>query len=146
LHHPNNFSNSPLAKKGVVYGEVLAARLAISLARSLNLEKFIIESDSQVVILSLQNSQNSLDWRISSIIYDITDSFRVSISWSPRKINRSVNFCNYSVTHWVGAKSFSGRILSSHYSSSPPGLCSYCKWKDLATSCSVVKLLVSSLY
>jgi hypothetical protein len=37
------------------YGEALAARLAISLATSLNLEKFIIEGVSQVVILSLQH-------------------------------------------------------------------------------------------
>jgi hypothetical protein len=35
------------------YGEVLVARLAIFLARSLNLEKFIIEGESQVVILSM---------------------------------------------------------------------------------------------
>jgi hypothetical protein len=37
------------------YGEALVARLADSLAISLNLENFIIEGDSQVVILSLQH-------------------------------------------------------------------------------------------
>jgi hypothetical protein len=62
------------------YGEALAACLAISFATSLNLKKFIIESNSQVVILSLQHPKNPPDWRISSVIYDIIDSLPISIS------------------------------------------------------------------
>jgi hypothetical protein len=37
-------------------GEALAAQLAISLASSLHLNKFILEDDSQVVTLALQQS------------------------------------------------------------------------------------------
>lgn len=92
------------------YSEALAGRLAVSLATSLNHEKFIIESDSQVVILSLQHPQNPLDWHISSVIYDIIDSLPVSISCSARKVNRSANFCAHSVAHWATTRSFSGRI------------------------------------
>jgi hypothetical protein len=43
------------------YSEALAKRLAVFLATSLNLEKFIIKGDSQVVILSLQHLQNPFD-------------------------------------------------------------------------------------
>jgi ribonuclease HI len=52
------------------YGEALAVRLAVSLATSINLENFIIEGDSQVVIMSLQHPQNMLDWRISHVVSD----------------------------------------------------------------------------
>jgi hypothetical protein len=37
------------------YGEALVAQLATSLATSMNLKNFIIEEDSQVVIIALQN-------------------------------------------------------------------------------------------
>jgi len=45
----------------IIYGEALAARLAASLACSLNFNNFIIEGNSQVVISSLQHPQNPLD-------------------------------------------------------------------------------------
>jgi hypothetical protein len=69
-----------------------------------------LSKPSQVVISSLQHSQNPLDWRISPIIYDIIGSILASISWSARKINRSANFCAYSVAHWAAVRSFSGLI------------------------------------
>jgi hypothetical protein len=92
------------------YGEVLAVHLAVSLAISLNLENFIIESGSQVVILSLQHPQNLLNWRISPVVSDIIDSFLASISWSAKKVNRNANFCAHSVAHWAATRSFYGRI------------------------------------
>jgi hypothetical protein len=67
-----------------------------------------------VVISSLQHPQNSLNWRISPIIYDIISLIPASISWSVRKVNRSVNFCSHSVAHWAAARSFSGCILTAH--------------------------------
>jgi hypothetical protein len=88
------------------YGDALAVRLAVSLATSINLENFIIEGDSQVVIMSLQHPQNMLDWRISPIVSDIIDSLPASISWSARKVNRSANFYAHSVAYWVTARSF----------------------------------------
>jgi hypothetical protein len=55
-------------------GEALAANLAASLAISLNIQKFILEGDSQIVILALQHSDISQDWRISSTIHNTIDS------------------------------------------------------------------------
>jgi hypothetical protein len=42
-------------------GETLAAHLAVSLASSLHLDRFVIEGDSQVVILALQQPTNVQD-------------------------------------------------------------------------------------
>jgi hypothetical protein len=81
------------------YGKALTARLATSLACSLNFNNFIIEGDSQVVISSLQHPQNFFDLRISPIIYDIIGSIPTSISWSARKANKSANFCAHVVAH-----------------------------------------------
>jgi hypothetical protein len=50
------------------YGEALAAKLAVSLASSLQLGRFILEGDSQVVLPALQNPYFTQDWRISSLI------------------------------------------------------------------------------
>jgi hypothetical protein len=52
-------------------GEALAVQLAVSLALSLNIKKFILEGDFQVVIESLQNPSKPLDWRISPIILEL---------------------------------------------------------------------------
>jgi hypothetical protein len=61
-------------------GEALAARLATSLASSLHLKWFILEGDSQVVILALQKPNVAQDWRISSTIYNIIDSIPTNSS------------------------------------------------------------------
>jgi hypothetical protein len=59
------------------YGEALAALLAISLANSLHLDRFIIEGDSRV-ILALQYPRLFQDWYISPIISDILNSIPAS--------------------------------------------------------------------
>jgi hypothetical protein len=51
-------------------GEAMVAQLAISLAISLKRDRFIIEGDLEVVVLSLQNPNFVRDWRISTIILD----------------------------------------------------------------------------
>jgi hypothetical protein len=56
-------------------GEALAAKLAVSLALSLHLNRFIIEGDSQVVILALQQPSIVQDWRITDIIHQTLDMF-----------------------------------------------------------------------
>jgi hypothetical protein len=58
-------------------GEALAARLATSLASSLHLKWFILEGDSQVVILALQKPNVGL---ISSNFYNILDSIPTNSS------------------------------------------------------------------
>jgi hypothetical protein len=76
--------------------------MAARLGYLLQLEDFvneIIEGDSQVIILSLQHPHSSLDWHISSFIYDIINSLPVFISWSGRKVKRCTNFYTHLVAH-----------------------------------------------
>jgi hypothetical protein len=55
-------------------GEALAASLVVSLAISQNIQRFILEGYSQIVILALQQPEIAQDWRISSTIFNIIDS------------------------------------------------------------------------
>jgi hypothetical protein len=91
-------------------GEALAANLAVSLANSLNIQSFILEGDSQIVILALQHPDISQDWRISSVIHNTIDSIPADSSWSARKVNRSANFCAHYVAHWAAARVIAGSI------------------------------------
>ncbi|XP_059432574.1 uncharacterized protein LOC132165893 [Corylus avellana] len=97
-------------------GEALAARLAVSLASSLRLDRFILEGDSEVVILALRHLDSSPDWSISSVISDILDSIPFASSWEARKVHRSANFSADYLARWVAARSHSGSIP---FSSSP---------------------------
>jgi hypothetical protein len=85
-------------------GEALAAKLAVSLALSLHLTRFIIEGDSQVVILTLQQPSIVQDWRITDIIHQTLDMFPPDSSWSAQKVNRSANFGAHYVAHWAAAR------------------------------------------
>ena len=51
-----------------MYGEALAAQLAGVLANSLQLDQFILEWDSDIVILSLKNPTLSIDYYIDHVI------------------------------------------------------------------------------
>jgi hypothetical protein len=53
-----------------VYVEALAAKLAGVLANTLDLEKFILEGDSTLVVFALQNPALSVDWQFEHIIHD----------------------------------------------------------------------------
>jgi hypothetical protein len=88
----------------------MAAQLAISLANSLHMDRFIFEGDSEVVVYSLQNPNLVRDWRISSYILDSLDSIHFASSWEVRKITRSANFCTHSVARWAVVGSHSGSI------------------------------------
>ena len=93
----------------------MVAQLAISLAVSLKLDRFIIEGDSEVVVLSLQNPNFVRDWRISSIILDSLHSVPFASCWEVRKISRSANFCAHSMARWAAAGKHSGSIPLSSF-------------------------------
>jgi hypothetical protein len=78
-------------------GEALAALLGVSLASQLHIDRFILESDFEVVVSALQHPQISKDWHISNSISDILGFIPLASSWEVRKINRSVNFCGHYV-------------------------------------------------
>jgi len=94
-------------------GEALAAQLAVSLASSLHLDRFIIEGDSQIVILALQQPNIVQDWRITDIIQQTLDMFPPDLTWSVRKVNRSANFGAHYVAHWAAARFQSSSIPTS---------------------------------
>jgi hypothetical protein len=96
--------------------KVLAAQLAISLASSLHLNRFILEGDSQVVTLALQQPSIVQDWRITDIITNTLDSIPANASWSVRKVNRSANFGAHYVAHWAPARFSSSSIPTSSLS------------------------------
>jgi hypothetical protein len=102
-------------------GEALAAQLAISPAYSLRLSHFILESDSQVVILALQKPTIVQDWCITDIIHNILDNIPPDSIWSARKVHRSANFYAHYVAHWAAARFISSSIPSSSLLHSPPG-------------------------
>ena len=54
------------------YGETLAA--VVSLVFSLDIDRFILKCNSQVVILTFQHPIISQDWRIDYVIFDTLDS------------------------------------------------------------------------
>jgi hypothetical protein len=88
----------------------LAAKLVVSLALSLHLDRFIIECDSQVVILALQQPSIVQDWRITDTIHQTLDMFPPDSSLSARKVNRSANFGTHYVAHWAAARFSSSSI------------------------------------
>jgi hypothetical protein len=61
-------------------GEARAALLACSIAVSLSYDKFILEGDSEVVVLFLQHPNSVRDWMIFSVILDCLDSIPPSSS------------------------------------------------------------------
>jgi hypothetical protein len=95
----------------------------ISLAASLNLNRFILEGDSQVVILTLQCPTIVQDWRITNIITSTLDSIPPDFFLSGQKVNRSINFGAYYVALWAAARFNSSSIpTSSGFHPSPISL------------------------
>jgi hypothetical protein len=82
-------------------GEAFATQLAISVARSLSLDRFILEGDSLVVIQALNTPFSDQDWRISPVIMSYLHNIPFDSLWEARKINRSTNFCVHSVARWA---------------------------------------------
>jgi hypothetical protein len=127
LHATSQISHSYSPNEG----EALAAQLAISIAKSLKMDHFIIEGNSKVVINFLSNPNLIRDWRISSLILDSLDSISSASFWETRKISRSANFCTHSMARWAATGSYSGSIplssipfvFSSAPSADPPLSC-----------------------
>jgi hypothetical protein len=95
-------------------GEALVMQLAISLACFLNLDWFILEGDSAVVIQALNQPFLDLDWRISPIILESLDNIPSTFFWEARKINKSENLCAHSVARWATGSSYTGSISFSY--------------------------------
>jgi hypothetical protein len=99
-------------------GEALTMQLAIFLACDLKLDRFILQGNSAVVIQALNQHFHVLDWRIFPIILESLANIPSTSSWEARKINRSNNFCVYSVARWTAVNSHTSSILISYFISS----------------------------
>jgi hypothetical protein len=109
IHATSQISNSYSPNEG----EAMATQLAISLAKSLNMDHFIIEGDFEVVAPSLNNPNLIIYSRISSLILDSLDSIPSAFFWEARKISKSANFYAHSMACWVAIGSHSGSIFLS---------------------------------
>jgi hypothetical protein len=98
-----------------VYREALATHLAGVLAKTLQLDQFILEGDSTIVILSLNDPALSIDWHIKHVMYETLSSFQVFSHWEGRKINRSANFCAYYAAYRAAARVLPDCIPSLSY-------------------------------
>jgi hypothetical protein len=92
------------------YGEALVAQLTLSLAATLQLKNFTLESDSQIVIFALNFHAITFDWHIKHVIANSLSMFLASTFWEARKVKRRANFFTHHVTHWAAARGFSGCI------------------------------------
>jgi hypothetical protein len=79
----------------------------------LQLEQFIIEGDSAIVIQSLINPAISLDWHINHVISETLSNFQTSSFWEARKVNRSANFCAHYAAYRAAVRVIPGCIPSS---------------------------------
>jgi hypothetical protein len=95
-------------------GEALAAQLAISIARSLNLDQFILKGNSAVLIQALNFPFSNQDRRISPVIMESLNNILFASFREARQSNRNANFCTHSVARCAVAKFHSDSIPFSY--------------------------------
>jgi hypothetical protein len=102
-----------------IYGAALAAHLAGFLVSSLQLNKFILEGVSNVIMSAFMSPTQSMDGQIEHVVQDTISSFPPSSLWEAKNIFRSENFCALYVAYRVATRVLLGCISSLV---SPPGL------------------------
>jgi hypothetical protein len=95
-----------------VNGEAQATKLASVFASSLQLDEFILEGESSIVVLALQNPAFRLDFHFEHVINNTLSSFPVPSFWKGRKINRNENLCDHYVAYRTAARVLLGCIPS----------------------------------
>ncbi|GLT71069.1 hypothetical protein SLA2020_431110 [Shorea laevis] len=95
-------------------GEAKAALLAIETTADLYpLSKIILEGDSLVTIMALNNPDFCTDWSSRGIISDVLSSLSSFSSWSATKVSRSVNLRAHLVAKWAASHNCYGSIPTS---------------------------------
>jgi hypothetical protein len=95
-----------------IYGATLAAHLAGFLVSSLQLNKFILEGVSNVIMSAFMSPTQSMDGQIEHVVQDTISSFPPSSLWEAKNIFRSENFYALYVAYTVATKVLSGCISS----------------------------------
>jgi hypothetical protein len=112
-----------------VNGEALAAKLATKLVSSMQLNKFILERESSIVISALHNSAFRLDSPFDHIIKDTLLSFSDSSLWKARKI--SINEIYAPIMWHIGLQQGFPRAAFPPHSPPSPSSIPICSGKDL---------------
>ncbi|KAL6214019.1 hypothetical protein ACLB2K_013457 [Fragaria x ananassa] len=99
----------------VMAAEALAIKLGLSLASSLSLSSFQLESDSLVLISTLSNSLSIVDWTAARSIAWIRENLKlfqqVNWRWASRKANEAAD--------WVASLALR-RVCPIDWFSNPP--------------------------
>jgi hypothetical protein len=93
--------------------EAHAALLAVSLAVSVGYSSLILEGDSLLTIVAINDPPLFLDWASAPVIFDLHDLLLPIPIWSALKISRSANVCAHNVAIWAASHLMFGSIPSS---------------------------------
>jgi hypothetical protein len=110
-----------------IYGAALAAHLAGFLVSSLQLNNFILEGVSNVIMTTFEPLTLSLGGHIDHVIQDTISSFPPSSLWEVKNISISENFGALYVAYRDTARVLPGCIPSLV---SPPSFIPICSGKD----------------
>jgi hypothetical protein len=91
-------------------GEAHAALLAVRLAVSFGYRSLVIEGDSLVTILAINDPSLFFDWSIDPVLTDIKDQLLSIPSWKALKISRCANFGAHHVARWAASNLVFGCI------------------------------------
>ncbi|XP_024162280.1 uncharacterized protein LOC112169478 [Rosa chinensis] len=104
-----DMASSPLA------AEALAIQLGLTLASSLSLSSFQLESDSLVLISAFLNPLSTVDWSASQLVSRIRSQaalfHRVNWHWASRRANRAADLVAALALH---------RVCIDDWTSNPP--------------------------
>jgi hypothetical protein len=91
-------------------GEAHAALLAVRLAVSYGCQSLVIEGDSLVTILAINDPSLFSGWCIDPVLADIKDQLLSIPSWKALKISRCANFGAHHVAGWAASNLVFGCI------------------------------------
>lgn len=92
-------------------GEAHAALLAVRLAVSCGCSPLVIEGDSLVTVMAINNPTLVSDWSIEPLISDILLNLHSIPVWNAFKISRCAYFSAHQVARWAAANHVFGSIL-----------------------------------
>jgi hypothetical protein len=111
--HEGNFlavSSKKLPPLAASQGEAHAALLAVSLAVSVGCSSLVLEGDSLLTIVAINDPSLFLDWASAPVISDLHGLLLSIPVWSALKISRSANFCAHNVAKWAASHRVFGSI------------------------------------
>jgi hypothetical protein len=100
-----------LPSMDVGLGEAHIAFLAVRLTVSFGYSSLVVEGDSLVTMMAINNPHLFFDWNIEPLIFDILLQLHSFPVLKALKILRCANFCAHQVTRWAATNHVFGSIL-----------------------------------